>query len=83
VPPRRMVTRIADPDLPFGGGWTFELEPADGPQGGTSVRITEDGEVYNPVFRFVSRFVLGHTRSMERYLADLQAQAGQPGAGRP
>jgi hypothetical protein len=83
--PRRMVTRIADPGLPFGGGWTFEIEPADGAPGGTRVRITEDGEVYNPVFRFVSRFVMGHTSSIERYLVDLQAQAGRPRpvAGQP
>ena len=24
-PPGRLVTRIADPDLPFGGSWTYEL----------------------------------------------------------
>lgn len=78
IPPARMVTRIADRELPFGGGWTFEIEPAEGAPGGTLLRITEDGEVYNPVFRFVSRFVLGHTRSIERYLADVAAEAGRP-----
>jgi hypothetical protein len=35
------------------------------------LRITEDGEVYNPVFRFVSRFVMGHTATMDKYLADV------------
>lgn len=68
APTSRVVTRIADPSLPFGGTWTFELSPVDG---GTSVRITEDGEVHNPVFRFVSRFVMGHHAGIERYLADL------------
>ena len=67
VPDRRMVTRIADAGLPFGGRWTYELTP-DGD--GTRLTITEDGEVYNPVFRFVSRFVMGHTASIDRYLAD-------------
>ncbi|MGE5925910.1 MAG: SRPBCC family protein [Gemmatimonadota bacterium] len=70
VPAVRRVTRIADPELPFGGTWTFELE--DAPEG-TRVRITEDGEVYNPIFRFLSRFVFGHDGGIERFLADLGA----------
>lgn len=74
-PPRRFVTRIADPSLPFGGRWTYEL--ASAPNGGTRLRITEDGEVYNPVFRFLSRYVFGHTRTMDTYLADLQQRVGR------
>ncbi len=73
VPNKRLVRRIADPTLPFGGTWTFELEPT--PEGAT-LTITEDGEVYNPVFRFVSRFVMGHTKSIHGYLSDLQAKVG-------
>jgi len=49
----RMVVRIADPGLPFGGTWTYELAAVEG---GTELRITERGEIYNPVFRFMSRF---------------------------
>jgi len=51
-PPRRLITRIADPDQPFGGTWTYDLAP-EGP--GTRLTITERGEVYNPIFRFVAR----------------------------
>jgi polyketide cyclase/dehydrase/lipid transport protein len=72
-PGRLFVTRIADPNLPFGGTWTYELSPA--PEG-TSLRITEDGEVRNPVFRFVSRFVLGQTATIDRYLTDLGRHVG-------
>lgn len=68
-PPRRLVTRITDKTLPFGGAWTFTLQPADG---GTKLTITENGEVYNPLFRVMSRFVFGHTATLDRYLADLQ-----------
>src|SRR5688572_22422556 len=65
VPAAKVVSRIADPDLPFGGTWTYELS-ADG--SGTRVTITERGEVYNPIFRFVSRFVIGHTATMQKVL---------------
>lgn len=69
VPNSRLVTVIADSTLPFGGKWTYELVPA---ANGTTLRITEDGQVYNPVFRFMSRFVFGHAATMEKYLADVQ-----------
>lgn len=68
VPERRMVTRIADKSLPFGGSWTYELMPA---ANGTTLRITEKGEVYNPIFRVMSRFVLGHHRTIDNYMTDL------------
>jgi hypothetical protein len=66
---RRLVTRIDDKSLPFGGSWTYELVP--GSDGRTTLRIVEDGEVYNPVFRFVSRFFMGHDSTIKRYLADV------------
>ena len=69
VPNRELATEIADKNLPFGGGWTFVLTPAGA--GSTTLRITEDGEIYNPVFRFVARFLIGYHRSLERFLADL------------
>jgi uncharacterized protein YndB with AHSA1/START domain len=72
-PPSRLVTRIADKNLPFGGSWTYELSPVSG---GTRLTITERGEVYNPVYRFVSRFVMGHTATIDRYLEDLKKKLG-------
>ena len=49
-PPALLRRTIVDKNLPFGGSWTWRIEP----QGeGCSVTIIEDGEVYNPVFRFV------------------------------
>ena len=73
VPHKRLVRRIADPTLPFGGTWTFDFQAA--PEG-AMLTITEDGEVYNPVFRFVSRFIFGHTKNIHGYLSDLQTKAG-------
>lgn len=78
-PPRRMVTRIADDSLPFGGTWTYELTP-DG--GGTRVRVTEDGFVKPAAFRYISRLT-GHTGTMEKYLRALGRKLGEdvtPGA---
>ena len=68
--PQLMKVRIADSDLPFGGTWTYTLTPAGT---GTRLRVTEEGVVHNVLFRFVSRFVIGHTATIDRYLADLQA----------
>jgi uncharacterized protein YndB with AHSA1/START domain len=73
-PPRRMVGRIADKNLPFGGSWIYEIEP-DGPSA-SKVTITERGSVYNPIFRFVSRFIMGHTSTIESYLRALGKHFG-------
>ncbi|HYK12031.1 MAG TPA: SRPBCC family protein [Gemmatimonadales bacterium] len=69
----QLVTTIADRSLPFGGSWTYVLAPAGSDS--TTLRITEDGEVYNVIFRFMSRFVFGHTSGIERYLKDVQQRA--------
>lgn len=69
-PPEQFVVRIADPDLPFGGTWTYELRREGS---GTHLTITERGEVYNPIFRFVGRFFMSPTATMERYLEALRA----------
>jgi len=67
-PSSRMVTRIADKDLPFGGIWIFDISSA---RDGCRLNITERGEIYNPVFRFVSRFVLGYHRTLDTYLQNV------------
>jgi len=74
TPPKSLKRRIATENLPYSGTWTYSLQP-NGEI--TTVRITEDGQVYNPVFRFISRFVLGHTRTMDAYLRALGKATGQ------
>jgi uncharacterized protein YndB with AHSA1/START domain len=76
APPRLLVSRIADPSLPFGGTWTYEIRELPG--GGSEVTITENGEVRNPIFRFVSRFILGHTATMDEFLRALGRKFGEP-----
>jgi hypothetical protein len=75
--PRRMATKIADKSLPFGGTWIFDIAPA---ADGCQLTITERGEIYNPVFRFVSRFILGYDRTIDTYLRDVGRKFGE-GAG--
>ncbi len=71
--PLRVVARIADETLPFGGSWTYELAPqADG----TTITITERGYVANPFFRFMARFVFGHHRTQEEFLRALGQRFG-------
>jgi uncharacterized protein YndB with AHSA1/START domain len=72
--PERLVVKIDDPTLPYGGTWTFELKPEGD---GTEVRITEHGFVKNVVFRFLARFVFGHTASLDAYLRDLAKRTGE------
>jgi uncharacterized protein YndB with AHSA1/START domain len=73
-PCKRLVGRIADRTLPFGGGWTYELLQANG---GTQVTITETGAVYNPLFRFMSRFIFGHRKTIDTYLRQLGKKFGE------
>lgn len=67
-PPSTLVTRIADRDLPFGGTWTYTIAMQPG---GSTLTITEHGEVYNPVFRALARFVFGYESTMAAYLEAL------------
>jgi uncharacterized protein YndB with AHSA1/START domain len=72
-PPQRLVVRIADPKLPFGGSWNYVFEPTGD---GTLLHITEDGEVYNPLFRFMQRVIFGPYGTLERYQRDLGRKFG-------
>jgi hypothetical protein len=74
TPPASIKRRIATENLPYSGTWTYTIQPDCEV---TIVRITEDGQVYSPVFRFISRFVLGHTRTMDSYLHALGKATGE------
>lgn len=67
-PGSRLVTRIDDPSLPFGGKWTLEVRAVPG---GSELTITEDGEVYNPIFRVMSKVVFSPYTTIDTYQADL------------
>jgi uncharacterized protein YndB with AHSA1/START domain len=74
-PPRTLRTEIQDArEQGFGGSWTWELAPT--PTGGTRLTITERGEVYNPLFRLLARFLYPPHATLEQYARDLAARLG-------
>jgi hypothetical protein len=73
TPHRRLVRAIAAGTESFSGGWAMDI----GEFGEvTSLTITETGEIANPFFRFVSRYIVGHTASIDRYLTALGKKLG-------
>ncbi len=74
IPPRLLVRRILDRELPLGGTWTIEIA-AFGE--GSVVSITENGEIHNPFFRFLARFFTGYTGSIDSYLKALGRKFGE------
>lgn len=72
IPPTRFVTRIVG-ETAFGGTWTMDIVPTEK---GSRLTITERGEISNPIFRTLARFVFGHTRTMESCLAAAQKRLG-------
>jgi hypothetical protein len=73
-PPLLLETQMVTDDLPYSDTWTLRLQTTNA---STVLRITEQGKVYNPVSRFMSRFVLGHGHTIETYLHDLGTATGQ------
>ena len=72
-PPKRM-RELTDLEGPFSGRWEIDIQPTPN---GSNVTITEIGKVSNPFFRFVSKYVIGHTTFMERYLTGLAGKFGE------
>jgi hypothetical protein len=71
-PPRRLVTRVKESEKVFGGTWTIAIVP-DATGSACTLTITEHGWVANPIFRFLSRFVIGHHASMDGILKQVAA----------
>ncbi|MGX2038921.1 SRPBCC family protein [Methylocaldum sp. MU1018] len=72
-PPSRLVTKIVGDDLPLSGTWIYELKE-DG--GGTVLTITEQDNIYHPLFRFFDRFVICYYGVMDVYLIALAIKLG-------
>ena len=73
VPQRRLVRRITDDNLAFGGSWTMEIAEFGEV---TSLTISEDGEIYNPIYRLVTRLMTGYAATIDDYLRALGKKLG-------
>ena len=76
-PPHRLVTRVAEQEKNFGGTWTIAIDAA---ASGSRVTITEDGWVANPIFRVVSRLVIGHHATLDGMLRQVAKALNEPAA---
>ena len=79
TPPRRLVVRIRDRNLTYGGTWTYELTEE---RAGTRVTITERGEITHPMCRGIARFVFGYAGNLDAYLSALHRDLS-PGQSMP
>jgi uncharacterized protein YndB with AHSA1/START domain len=76
--PRQLAVVIDDDDLPYGGRWVYGLSHAGD---GCTLTITEEGEVHNPIFRFVARLFMDPTKTIDVYLDNLeQGLSSNPGS---
>jgi hypothetical protein len=74
VRPSLLIRQIVpDPGLQFGGVWTYRVGPyyAGAISEGNSLQLSEHGQIYNPFFRFMARFVFGYESTMRTYLGQL------------
>jgi uncharacterized protein YndB with AHSA1/START domain len=69
-PPDKRVVRIADPGLPFGGTWTYELSPKSA--GESTLSITERGTTGPAMWRFINHYVMGEDTQIKTYESDLK-----------
>ena len=77
-PPFRQSVRVVDDDQPFGGVWTWQLEP---PPGGAPqqarLTITEAGFIKSPMFRTMGKLFFSPTDTIQDYLTALAKALGE------
>ena len=73
-PPRMIAARIVDEGQGFGGTWTYELTPLGR---GTQLVITENGVIDRPIYRVLSKYVMGYYAGLETYARDLGRRLGE------
>jgi hypothetical protein len=72
--PCHLALRIDDEGALFGGTWSYAIRRADG---GSEVALTENGEIYNPVVRLMSKFLMDPHMYIDMHLKALAAKLGE------
>ena len=76
VPTTLRRVKLDDPKAAYRGTWTYELAPGPTAES-TTVKITEDGYINPPMYRFVMARVMGPTKNLDTYMKNLQAAAAR------
>jgi len=63
-----------DGDPRFGGTWTYDVWPGPTPSQ-SMLKITEDGFINPPIYRFMMAYVFGPTKNLKDYMGELQVAA--------
>lgn len=71
---RGSIARIADPDLPFSGQWSYELYALD--DSVTALTITEEGAIDSVFVRFFAYVLMDEYASAERFASQLAEELG-------
>jgi uncharacterized protein YndB with AHSA1/START domain len=74
TPPNRVEIEVIN-NSNFGGTWTGTFEPTA--SGGTKVTFTENGEIYHPLFRTMSKLFFDMGATLEQYLGELSRKLGE------
>ena len=65
---------LKDPN--YGGTWTYDVSHGPSPNQ-TTLKITEDGFIHSPIYRFAMAHFFGPTRNLKIYIKDIQKKAAQ------
>jgi len=65
-----------DGDQRYGGIWTYDVSPGPTPSQ-SMLKITEDGFINPPIYRFMMAHIFGPARNLNIYMKDIQKKAAQ------
>lgn len=71
--PERFKTEIHGTDMGWGGTWDWTIEPTDA---GSRMTIVEEGWIENPVFKFLSHYVMEPHEAMDSVLTLIAREVG-------
>lgn len=65
------------PGAAYGGTWIYDLAPGPTPTQ-TTLKITENGFINPPLYRFIMHHLIGMTHNLDTYMKHIQARAPKP-----